>query len=124
MPDRLQLWCREHGWPVNHLHRRTWQRKRVMKMTRRREDRRSVASVPAASCRASCRPCRLLTGPCLCEWDGPVTGTAPAAAMTRSRSCDLQLLNWGSELARGGDQTLGMGQTRIAHPSGRLGPGD
>eukprot|EP00965_Chrysotila_dentata_P225264 6194649-Pleurochrysis_carterae.AAC.8 len=30
----------------------------------------------------------------------------------------------GSELARGGNQTRGIGQTRIAHPSGKLGPGD
>eukprot|EP00965_Chrysotila_dentata_P163132 5387822-Pleurochrysis_carterae.AAC.2 len=30
----------------------------------------------------------------------------------------------GRELARGGDQTLGIGQTRKAHPSGRLGLGD
>eukprot|EP00965_Chrysotila_dentata_P143175 4730536-Pleurochrysis_carterae.AAC.4 len=29
----------------------------------------------------------------------------------------------GSELVRGGDQPLGIGEARIAHPSGRLGLG-
>eukprot|EP00965_Chrysotila_dentata_P241013 6204034-Pleurochrysis_carterae.AAC.2 len=47
----------------------------------------TCACQPAASCRASCGPCRLLPGVSLCGWNGLVTGTAPAAAATRSQCC-------------------------------------